>query len=128
VSQASIAVLERARGNPLEREARDVSRRALRALRGYVRVYPFARARYELYFGRFLAAQGRDRAARRHWNRGLGAAKDAALTLDGARIRMLLAAGLPEASSSRLEHLRQARRDIDELGLRRLKEFERLAR
>jgi hypothetical protein len=41
---------------------------------------------------------------------------------------MLLAAGLPEASSSRLEHLRQARRDIDELGLRRLREFEPLTR
>jgi class 3 adenylate cyclase/tetratricopeptide (TPR) repeat protein len=128
LSQGCIAILERAQGTSLEKEAHDVSRRALRALRGYVRLYPFSRARYELYLGRFLAAQGRDRAARRHWNRGLVAAQDAALTLDGARIRMLLAAGLPEASSSQLEHLRQARRDVDGLGLRRLKEFEGLTR
>jgi hypothetical protein len=128
VAQACLEILEKEQGSSLEKEARNVSLRALHALRRYVRLYPFARARYELYVGRYLAAQGRDRAARRHWNRGLGAAKDAGLILDGARIRMLLADGFPEGSSPRVEHLRQSRRDIDELGLRRLKEFEGLAR
>jgi class 3 adenylate cyclase/tetratricopeptide (TPR) repeat protein len=128
VAQACIEILEKEHGSSLEKEARHVSLRALRALRRYVRLYPFARARYELYLGRYLSALGRNRAARRHWNRGLGAAKDAGLMLDGARIRMLLAAGFPEGSAPRVEHLRQSRRDIDELGLRRLKEFEGLAR
>ena len=127
VAQACVEMLENAQGTALDKEIRSVGRRALRALRGYVRLYPFARARYELYFGRYRAALGRDKAARRHWTRGLKAADGAGLLLDGARIRLLLAAQLPEKSSARVEHVRQARRVVDELGLRRLKEFDRLA-
>jgi class 3 adenylate cyclase/tetratricopeptide (TPR) repeat protein len=126
-AQACLEMLENEQGTALQKEIRRVSRRALRALRSYVRLYPFARARYELYLGRYRAAQGRHRAARRHWTRGLDAAHGAGLLLDGARIRLLLAAQLPEESAARVEHLRQARRSIDELGLRRLREFERLA-
>jgi class 3 adenylate cyclase/tetratricopeptide (TPR) repeat protein len=126
VAQACVEMLERSQGSAAERDARAVSRQALRALLSYVRLYPFARARYELYLGRYLAAQGRDRAARRHSRRGLAKADDAGLLLDGARLRLLLAPGLPEGSSDRAEQLRQARRQVDDLGLRRLREFEKL--
>ena len=129
VAQACVEMLENAQGTALDKETRRVGRRALRALRGYVRLYPFARGRYELYLGRYQAAQGRDKAARRHWTRSSwrSAADGAGLLLDGARIRLLLAAQLPEKSSARVEHVRQARRVVDELGLRRLKEFDGLA-
>jgi hypothetical protein len=40
---------------------------------------------------------------------------------------LLLVQQLPEGSPARSEHLRQARQTLDELGLRRLKAFERLA-
>ena len=126
MAQACIEVLEKERGTAREKDIRGVSRRALRALHGYVWLYPFARARYELYLGRYRAVQGRNTAAQRHWTRGLRAAHDAGLRLDGARIRLLLADQLPEGSPAHIEHLHQARRTIDELGLRRLKEFERL--
>ena len=64
VAQACVEMLENAQGTALDKETRRVGRRALRALRGYVRLYPFARGRYELYLGRYQAAQGRDKAAR----------------------------------------------------------------
>ncbi|MGY1786400.1 AAA family ATPase [Geodermatophilus sp. SYSU D00698] len=125
--QACLEMLDQERGTPREKEVRRVTRRALRALRTYKRIYPFARTRYELYLGRYRAAQGRDDAARRCWRRGLRTAEDDRLLLDGARLRLCLAAQLPEGSPARAEHLRQARRTIDELGLRRLREFAALA-
>ncbi|HLM06674.1 MAG TPA: AAA family ATPase [Blastococcus sp.] len=125
--QVCVELLEKRQVTALGRDVRDVSRRALAALRRYVRLYPFARARYQLYLGRYQAALGRDKAARRRWTRALSDAQQAGLLLDGARIRLLLAAQLPEGSAARDEHLRQARQTVDELGLRRLKEFERLA-
>jgi len=126
MAQASIEMLERQRGTSLEKDADNVCRRSLRALRAYSRVYPFSRGRYYLYLGMFEAAQGKNRAAGRHWTRGLHFADLAGLQLDAARIRLLLAQQLPEGSSSRVEHQREARRTLDELGLRRLKEFEHL--
>ncbi|MGY1603659.1 AAA family ATPase [Geodermatophilus sp. SYSU D00815] len=104
-------------------EDRATARRAVRALRRYARLYPFARARHLLHAGRYRAAVGRPRAARRSWTRGVRAADQAGLLLDGARMRFLLAAQLPEGSPDRAAHLARARRDVDELGLRRLAEF-----
>jgi hypothetical protein len=97
-------------------------------MRAYVRLYPFSRARYELYLGMYRAGQARDRAAHRYWTRALRSADDAGLLLDGARIRLLLANRLPEDSSARAEQLREARRTLHELGLSsRLSAFERFA-
>jgi class 3 adenylate cyclase/tetratricopeptide (TPR) repeat protein len=127
MTQACIEMLERQRGTTLEKDAHKVSRRSLRALRAYVRVYPFSRGRYYLYLGMYRAAEGRIRAARRLWTRGLHFADLAGLQLDGAQIQLLLAEQLPPGSPARVEQLRQARRTLDELGLRRLKAFERFA-
>ena len=127
MTQACIEILESQRGTSLEKDARSVSRRSVQALRGYLRVYPFSRGRYYLCLGMCRAAEGRDRSARRHWTRGLHFADLAGLKLDGARMRLLLAQQLPEGSPTRLEHLRQTRQTLDELGLRRLKAFERFA-
>ena len=111
-------------GTTSEKEALRLSQRALRALRAYLRVYPFSRGRYYLYLGMCEAAEGKNRAAGRHWIRGLRFADLAGLQLDGARIRLLLAQHLPEGSPTRVEHQRETRSTLDELGLRRLKEFE----
>jgi class 3 adenylate cyclase/tetratricopeptide (TPR) repeat protein len=127
MTQAGIEMLERQRGTVVEKDAHKVIRRALRALRAYLRVYPFSRGRYYLYLGLYRAAEGRNRAARRLWTRGLHFAELAGLQLDGARIRLLLAEQLPPGSPARLEQIRQARGALDELGLRRLKAFERFA-
>ncbi len=127
MTQASIDLLERQRGTTLEKDARTVAQRSLRALRGYPRVYPFSRGRYYLYLGMFRAAEGRNRAALHQWTRGLHFADLAGLQLDGARIRLLLAQRLPDGSPVRAEHLRKARQTLDELGLRRLEAFERSA-
>jgi class 3 adenylate cyclase/tetratricopeptide (TPR) repeat protein len=126
--QACVEMLKNERGTALEKDVRRVGRRALRAMRAYVRLYPFSRARYELYLGMYRAGQERDRATRRHWTRALRSADDAGLLLDGARIRLLLANRLPEDSSARAEQLREARRTLHELGLSsRLSAFERFA-
>jgi tetratricopeptide (TPR) repeat protein len=112
-------------GTVTERDDLALARRALHALRGYARLYPFAHGRYELYAGRFRAAQGDVDAARRHWRRGLEETQEAGLRLDSARIRLLLAASLPEGPD-RAEHLRAGARTLEELGLTRLPEFEEL--
>ena len=125
--RASIDLLEDVRGTAAEKDVRRVSRRALRALRRYVRVYPFCRARFDLYLGMYQAAVGKDHAARRRWVRALRFAERSGLQLDGARARLLLAGQLPEGSQAQAEHLRHARRTLDELGLRRLEGFEGLA-
>jgi class 3 adenylate cyclase/tetratricopeptide (TPR) repeat protein len=125
--RACIELLEHVRGTAAEKDVRRVSRRALRALRRYVRVFPFCRGRFDLYFGMYRAAAGKDRAARRHWARALGCAERSGLQLDGARVRLLLAGQLPEGSPARAELLRHARRTLDELGLRRLEGFEGFA-
>jgi hypothetical protein len=65
MTQACIEMLGRQRGTTLEKDAHKVSRRSLRALRAYLRVYPFSRARFYLYLGMYRAAEGRNRAARR---------------------------------------------------------------
>jgi class 3 adenylate cyclase/tetratricopeptide (TPR) repeat protein len=126
LAQACLEMVHEERGSDLDGEARQVGRQALRALRGYTRIYPFARARYELSLGRYRAAQGKQQVARRDWARGLRAADGSGLHLDGARMRLLLADQLPEGAVARTEYLRQARLGVDELGLRRLKEFQRL--
>jgi class 3 adenylate cyclase/tetratricopeptide (TPR) repeat protein len=126
MTQACIGMLDGQRGTGLEKDAHEVCRRSLRALKAYLRVYPFSRGRYCLYFGMYRAVQGRNRAARRQWTRGLDFADLAGLQLDAARIRLLLAQQLPEGSPSRVKHQREARRTLDELGLHRLKEFEDL--
>jgi hypothetical protein len=125
MTQASIEMLEKQRGTSLEKDAVKVCRRSLRALRGYFRFYPFSRGRYYLYLGMYRAAEGRNRAAWRQWIRGLHFADLAGLQLDAARIRLHLAQQLPEGSPARSEHLSQSRGTLDELGLRRLKAFER---
>ena len=125
MTQACIDLLERQRGTALEKDVHKVSQRSLRALRGYLRVYPFSRGRYYLYLGMGRAAEGRNRAARHQWTRGLRFADLAGLQLDGARIRLLLAQQLPEESPVRAEYVGQARRTLDELGLRRLEAFQR---
>ena len=125
MTQACLEMLEQHRGTTVEKDARKVSWRSLRALRAYSRFYPFARGRYYLHLGMYRAAGGRNRAAHRHWARGLQFAEIAGLQLDAARIRLLLAQQLPQGSPARLEHMRQARDALDELGLRRLKAFER---
>lgn len=127
MTRACIELLQDMRGTAEEQAVRRVSRRALRALRLYVAVYPFCRARYDLYLGRFQSAEGKDRAARRSFERALRYAERSGLQLDGARARLLLAGQLPEESPVRSEHLRHARRTLDELGLRRLEGFEGLA-
>jgi len=126
MTQACIEMLDGQRGTGLEKDAHEVCRRSLRALKAYLRVYPFSRGRYCLYFGMYRAVQGRNRAARRQWTRGLHFADLAGMQLDAARIRLLLAQQLPEGSPGRVEHQRRARSTLDELGLRRLKEFEDL--
>ena len=126
MTQSCIELLQTQRSTTLEKEALTLSHRALRALRAYLRVYPFSRGRYYLYLGMCEAAEGKNRAAARHWTRGLRFADLAGLQLDAARIRLLLAEQLPEGSPTRLEHQRETRSTLDELGLRRLKEFENL--
>ena len=126
MTQSCIELLQTQRGTTLEREALRLSHRALRALRAYLRVYPFSRGRYYLYLGMCKAAEGKNRAAARHLTRGLRFADLAGLQLDAARIRLLLAQQLPKGSPTRLEHQRETRSTLDELGLRRLKEFESL--
>ena len=125
--RACIELLEDVRGTAAEKDVRRISRRALRALRLYVRVYPFCRARFDLYFGMYQAAVGKKHAARRRWVRALRCAEQSGLRLDGARARLLLAGQLPEGSQARADHLRHARRTLDELGLRRLEGFEGFA-
>ena len=125
MADASIELLERQRGKSLEKDANSVCRRSLRALRAYSRVYPFSRGRYYLYLGMYRAAEGRNRAASRQWTRGLHFADLTGFQLDAARIRLYLAQQLPEGSPARSEHLRQSRQALDELGLHRLKAFEK---
>ena len=122
--QVCLDVMVRAHGTPGERLAKRMGRRALKALRAFARMYPFGRARYELYRGLYLGVRGRNRAAHRHLTSGLAAAERTGMPLDGARIRLLLAERLPKGSPARLEQLRLARETLDELGLRRLKAFE----
>ena len=122
--RACIELLEDVRGTAAEKDVRRISRRALRALRRYVRVYPFCRARFDLYCGMYQAAARKDHFARRRWVRALRCAERSGLQLDGARARLLLAGQLPEGSQARAEHLRHARRTLDELGLRRLEGLE----
>jgi hypothetical protein len=122
-----IELLEDVRGTAAEDEVRRISRRALRALRRYATVYPFCRARFELYLGMYQAAARKDRSARRRWLRTLRYAERSGLQLDGARARLLLAGQLPEGSQARAEHLRHARRTLDEFGLRRLEGLEGFA-
>lgn len=126
--RACIELLENVRGTAAENDVRRTSRRALRALRRYVRVYPFCRARFELYLGMYHAAVGKDQLARLQWLRALRFAERSGLQLDGARAHLLLAGQLPEGSQARVEHLRHARRTLDEFGLRRLEELEGFAR
>jgi class 3 adenylate cyclase/tetratricopeptide (TPR) repeat protein len=125
--RACIELLEDARGTDAQKDVQKVCRRALRAFRQYVRVYPFCRARFDLYFGMYQAALGNDHAARRRWAHALGCAQHCGLQLDGARAHLLLAAQLPEGSRDGEEHLRGARRTLDGLGLRRLEEAEGFA-
>jgi class 3 adenylate cyclase len=122
-----IELLEDVRGTAAEDEVRRISRRALRALRRYATVYPFCRARFELYLGMYQAAVRKDHSARRRWLRTLRYAERSGLQLDGARARLLLAGQLPEGSQARAEHLRHARRTLDEFGLRRLEGLEGFA-
>jgi hypothetical protein len=125
--RACIELLENVRGTAAENDVRRISRRALRALRRYVSVYPFSRARFDLYFGMYQAAVGKHHAARRRWLRALRCAERSGLQLDDARARLHLAGQLPEDSQARAEHLRHARRTLDEFGLRRLEGFEGFA-
>jgi len=125
MADGSMELLETQRGTSLEKDANSVCRRSLRALRAYSRVYPFSRGRYYLYLGMYRAAEGRNRAASRHWTRGLHFADLTGFQLDAARIRLYLAQQLPEGSPVRLEHLRQSRQALDELGLHRLKAFDK---
>jgi class 3 adenylate cyclase/tetratricopeptide (TPR) repeat protein len=121
--RACIELFEDVRGTAAEKDVRTINRRALRALRRYVTVYPFCRARFDLYFGMYQAAVGKHHAARRRWLRALRCAERSGLQLDDARARLLLAGQLPEDSQARAEHLRHARRTLDEFGLRRLEGF-----
>jgi hypothetical protein len=125
--RACIELLEDVRGTAEDKDVRKISRRALRALRRYVRVYPFCRARFDLYFGMYQAAVRKDHFARRRWLRALRCAERSGLQLDAAHARLLLAGQLPEGSEARAEHLRHARRTLDELGLRRLEGLEGFA-
>jgi tetratricopeptide (TPR) repeat protein len=125
MTRTCVDMLGQERGLPLEKEARWVTRRALRALHRYVRVYPFCAARYHLYVGMYRSARGQDRAARRRWKKALRMAEESELKLDGARIRLLLADQLPEDAPARREYLRQARQTLNEIGLRRLEGHER---
>jgi len=125
--RACIELLEDVRGTAAETDVRRISRRALRALRRYVRVYPFCRARFDLCFGMYQAAVRKDHFARRRWVRALRCAERSGLQLDAARARLLLAGQLPEGSQARAEHVRHARRTLDELGLRRLEGLEGFA-
>lgn len=117
MAEACLDLLRAAGGTPSRRAAERVTRRALKALRRYVRVYPFARARYDLHAGAYLAWRGRDRAARRRWSRGVRAAEDAGLALDASRMRLHLAERLPADSPERADHLRRARHALLDLGL-----------
>jgi tetratricopeptide (TPR) repeat protein len=125
MAEACIEILERQRGTSLEKDADNVCRRSLRALKAYSRVYPFSRGRYYLYLGVYRAAAGRNTAANREWTRGLHFADLTGFQLDAARIRLHLAQQLPEGSPARSEHLRRSRQALDELGLHRLKAFEK---
>ena len=128
MTQACIEMLEGTAGNEFrEGCSRECAGDTLRALRAYLRVYPFSRGRYCLYFGMYRAVQGEEIVLpRRQWTRGLRFADLAGLQLDGARIRLLLAQQLPEGSPTRVQLQRETRSTLDELGLRRLKEFEDL--
>jgi class 3 adenylate cyclase/tetratricopeptide (TPR) repeat protein len=122
--RASLELLTKVRGTGAEADGRKIARRALRALRGYVRIYPFCRPRFDLYFGLYQAAVGNDRAARRRLVRALRSAERSGLELDAARVRLHFVGQLPEGSHDRAELLRDARRVLGTLGLRRVEDFE----
>ena len=79
----------------------------LSGLRRYSLLLPFARARLQLFKGRYALLKNRVAAARRHFLRGVGYADAAGLTWDSARLHAEAALLLPEGQE-RSRHIELA--------------------
>ena len=84
-----------------ESGALDELKSSLSGLRRYALLLPFARARVQLFKGRYELLRNRTSAARRHFRRGAAYADAGGLTWDAARLHAEAAALSPEGEERR---------------------------
>jgi class 3 adenylate cyclase/tetratricopeptide (TPR) repeat protein/ABC-type iron transport system FetAB ATPase subunit len=120
VAQTYLQILEAATA-PRERNGGQedlivATTKACKALSSYARVFPIGRPAAARYAGQLAWLKGRTRAAQKHWQNSLRAARTLNMRYDEALATIEIARHLPGDDASRDEHLQQARTIFRELG------------
>ncbi len=97
-------------------ELAKLTRKALRKLKTFARILPFARPKYRLFKARIEALEGRTSRAQRSLRKGLELAKKSGFTWDEGLLHLELARNLPSDGAQRAAHLTEAQRLFDEVG------------
>ena len=98
--------------NEADRLAR-LTHRGVKKMRGFARVLPFARPKYQMFKGRMEGLQGKGTKAQRSFRKGLKLAQDSGFTWDEGLLHLELARTLPADSPERRSHLSEARRNLE---------------
>ena len=110
--------LEDDRDSSDARELAKLTGDALRKMRGFARVLPFARPKYWLFRGRAERLQGRTKRARRAFDKGLALAERSGFTWDEGLLHLELARMLDLADPERALHLAEAAHAFEKVGSR----------
>ncbi len=89
---------------------------AVRDLRNFSRVFPFARPRAVLWQGCEAWSRGKERQARRTWEKSLKQAQRLDMPYDEGQAHLALGRYLPAGHPACIEHLEEAIRIFSELG------------
>lgn len=98
------------------RELAKLTRKALKKMRMFALVLPFARPKYQLFKGRMEHLAGRTGKARRSLGKGLGLAEEGGFAWDAGLLHMELARSSPAQSAKRESHLTEARLRFEQVG------------
>ncbi|MFQ5966699.1 MAG: AAA family ATPase [Acidimicrobiia bacterium] len=106
-------------GDPTSQSAKELAKltkKALKTMRSFALVLPFARPKHRLFKGRMEQLQGRTSKAQRTFRKALGLAEGSGFPWDAGLLHLELARTLPADSAERQTHLSEARKLFEEVG------------